>query len=63
MTTKLSAALIACGMGADMVIANAARQGVIQDIMSGKNVGTLFVANPEHYTSVIEYLRTKRYLD
>ena len=63
MRTKLSAALIACGMGADMVIANAARQGVIQDVMAGKEVGTLFVANPEHSTSVIEYVRTKRYLD
>ena len=63
MTTKLSAALIACGMGADMVIANAARRDVIQDVMAGKDVGTLFVANPEHYTSVIDYLRTKRYLD
>ena len=63
MTTKLSAALIACGMGADMVIANAARRDVIQDVIAGKDVGTLFVANPEHYTSVIDYLRTKRYLD
>ena len=63
MRTKLSAALIACGMDADMVIANAARQGVIQDVMAGKEVGTLFVANPEHSTSVIEYVRTKRYLD
>lgn len=63
MTTKLSAALIACGMGADMVIANAARRDVIQDVMAGRDVGTLFVANPEHYTSVIDYLRTKRYLD
>lgn len=63
MKTKLSAALIACGMGTDMVIANAARQDVIQDVMAGKNVGTLFVASPEHYTSVIDYVRTKRYLD
>ena len=63
MRTKLSAALIACGMGADMIIANAARQDVIQDVMTGKEVGTLFVANPEHSTSVIEYIRTKRYLD
>lgn len=63
MATKISAALIACGMGADMVIANASRRDVIQDVLAGKEVGTLFAANSEHYTSVIEYLRTRRYLD
>lgn len=63
MKTKLSAALIACGMGTDMVIANAARRDVIQDVIAGREIGTLFVANPEHFTSVIDYVRTKRYLD
>lgn len=62
MTTKLSAAVIACGMGADMVIANAATEGVIYKIMNGEEIGTLFLASPHHYNSVIDYLENKRYL-
>ncbi len=45
MATKLSAARIATGAGADMVIANGADFHVIHKIMEGRNYGTLFLAD------------------
>ena len=45
MATKLSAAKIATYSGADMMIANGADVSVIEDIASGKRIGTLFHAN------------------
>lgn len=44
MATKLSAAEIAMDSGCDMVITNGARMEDIYDIVSGKNVGTRFLA-------------------
>ena len=55
MATKLSAAKIATYSGADMMIANGEDVSVIEDIASGKRIGTLFHANKneafhlEHY--------------
>lgn len=45
MSAKLVAAKIATYSGADMVIANGADVDVINAIMNGENVGTLFMAN------------------
>ena len=45
MSAKLVAAKIATYSGADMVIANGADVDVINAIMNGDNVGTLFMAN------------------
>ena len=45
MATKLSAARIATGAGADMVIANGADFHVIHKIMQGRKYGTLFLAD------------------
>ncbi len=45
MTTKLQAAKIANNMGVDMVIANSADIKVIHRILSGQNIGTLFLAH------------------
>lgn len=44
MATKLSAAKIATSCGVSMVIANAARPSVLQDLLAGKPVGTHFPA-------------------
>ena len=44
MVTKLSAAKIATSCGVDMVLANGGNPEVILDIMSGREVGTLFAA-------------------
>ena len=55
MATKLSAAKIATYSGADMMIANGEDVSVIEDIVAGKRIGTLFHANKneafhlEHY--------------
>ena len=45
MVTKISAAKIATASGADMVIANGNDVHHIDDIIKGKEVGTLFTAN------------------
>jgi len=47
MSTKLIAAQIATASGADMIIANSEDIGVIHRIINGKEIGTLFSANPD----------------
>ena len=47
MATKVNAAKVATRAGADMVIANGDNIYAINDIMSGKKVGTLFLSR-EH---------------
>lgn len=49
MATKISAAKIATGAGAEMVIANGANIYTINDVMAGKKVGTLFVSEKSGY--------------
>ena len=44
MATKVNAAKIVTGAGADMVIANGDSIYTINDIMAGKKVGTLFLS-------------------
>lgn len=57
MSAKLTAAKIATYSGADMVIANAEDVNVINDIIQGKNVGTLFVANKNDDFDLIEEIK------
>ena len=47
MNTKLQAATIAGSMGVDMIIANSRDIKVIHRLLSGKKIGTLFLANPD----------------
>ncbi|MGL6202570.1 MAG: glutamate 5-kinase [Lachnospiraceae bacterium] len=49
MSTKIEAAKLATGAGADMVIANGNNIYVINDIIAGKKVGTLFLAKRSQY--------------
>jgi glutamate 5-kinase len=44
MATKISAAKIATSAGTHLVIANGNEPGIILDIISGKDVGSLFAA-------------------
>lgn len=44
MASKIEAAKIATASGASATIANAFREGVVADILSGKNVGTQFIS-------------------
>lgn len=56
MATKLEAARIATGAGADMVIANGADFHIIHRIMGGRPEGTLFLANPKEEFYLIDYI-------
>lgn len=49
MATKIEAARIATGAGADMVIANGDNIYTINDIMAGKKTGTLFLSRDSGY--------------
>lgn len=56
MATKIEAARIATGAGADMVIANGKDFRVIHRIMEGKQEGTLFLSNPKEEFYLIDYI-------
>lgn len=56
MSTKLIAARIATASGADMIIANSEDIGVLHRIMDGKQVGTLFKANPDESFDLPEFV-------
>lgn len=63
MSTKITAARIACGCGADMVIANGDDVTVVRDILAGKNIGTLFPAHRDESFRLKDYLHTNQYPD
>ena len=57
MSAKLVAAKIATFSGADMVIANGSDVDVINAIMNGENVGTLFMANKKDDFDLVEEVK------
>ncbi|WP_310605440.1 glutamate 5-kinase [Anaerosporobacter sp.] len=61
MATKLSAAKIATYSGADMVIANGEKVSIINSIMEGKTIGTLFKQQKNDEFDMIEYISTNQY--
>jgi glutamate 5-kinase len=61
MATKITAAKISTNSGADMVIANGDDVYIINDIMEGKNVGTVFRAHKNQDFVLLDYLRTRQY--
>lgn len=61
MTTKIAAARIANDSGADMVIANGKDVYIIEEILSGKPVGTLFTAHKNDNFVLLDYIKTKQY--
>ena len=56
MITKFHAAKIATASGADMVIANGKRISIINSILEGKNVGTLFVNHKDEEFDLLDYI-------
>lgn len=48
MYTKIQAAKIAVNAGVTMVIASGAIEGVVRNILSGENIGTIFPAKEQH---------------
>ncbi len=57
MNTKLAAARIATGCGADMVIANSADIRILHRIMDGRDLGTLFLADPKEGFDLTAFLQ------
>lgn len=47
MKTKLSAAKVANKSGVDMILANGEKPEILVDILEGKDIGTMFIANRE----------------
>lgn len=60
MATKIEAAKIATGSGADMVIANGDDVHIIEKIIDGENVGTLFTAHNNENFVLLDYLQKRR---
>lgn len=56
MSAKITAAKIATESGADMIIANGEDVNIIEEIISGKNIGTLFAANKKSNFDILDYL-------
>ncbi len=61
MSTKISAAKIATNAGADMVIANGEDVYIINKILEGKEVGTIFKAHKNENFELLDYLKSKQY--
>ena len=59
MAAKLAAARIATDSGADMVIANGNRIEGVQDIVEGKETGTLFLAHSNLNFDLMDYLNNE----
>lgn len=57
MSAKLAAATIATDAGADMIIANSKDVGVIEDIIEGKQVGTLFLAHKDNNFNITDFIK------
>lgn len=56
MSAKISAARIATDSGADMVIANGENVDIIDKIVNGENIGTLFLSHKNKDFSLTDYL-------
>ncbi len=61
MATKLSAAKIATNSGTDMLIANGEDVYIINEIMEGKPIGTLFKQHKSDDFNLLDYISTKQY--
>ncbi len=56
MNTKMVAAKIATGSGADMIIANSADIGILHRLLDGEDEGTLFVAHKDENFDLPEFV-------
>lgn len=56
MSAKLIAAKIATESGADMIIANGKDVSVIENIINGEDIGTLFTSNYNEGFKIVDYL-------
>lgn len=58
MVTKLKAGAIATSCGCDMVIASASDFANIHKVVTGEEIGTLFLANPQQEFDLLDYLKS-----
>ena len=63
MATKIAAAAIATDAGADMIIANGDHLSVLNKILSGVSVGTLFLAHKNQNFKLADYLENKSLIE
>ena len=56
MSAKIKAAKIATKSGIDMVISNAFDVSIVEDIVNGKDIGTLFIANKDDSYNILNEL-------
>ena len=63
MSTKISAARIATDSGADMAILDASNLDLINQLMDGEDVGTLFIAHNAKDFDTVDFIVHKGYLD
>jgi glutamate 5-kinase len=61
MATKLSAAKIANASGSDMVITSGDNIRNINNVIEGKESGTLFMAHKAEDFNIMDYIKTKQY--
>lgn len=57
MSAKLAAAQITTDSGADMIIANADNVAIIEQILAGNELGTLFIAHKNKNFSLLDYIQ------
>ena len=63
MATKIAAASIATDSGADMVILNGEKISILNHLMQGDDVGTIFLAHKVKNFDMKTYIIEKQYLD
>ncbi|MGN0436047.1 MAG: glutamate 5-kinase, partial [Wujia sp.] len=63
MATKIAAARIATDSGADMAILDAGDLNDIEELMDGKDVGTLFIAHDDSDFDTVDFIVNKGYRD
>ena len=63
MSTKVAAAKIATESGADMAIVDAEDLGLINKLIDGEDVGTLFLANKSNEFDTVKFIVNKGYLN
>lgn len=63
MAAKIAAANICNDSGADMLIASGARADILNKIMQGEQVGTIFMAHKRPDFHLISYLENRTYID
>lgn len=62
MATKIAAARISTDSGADMAIIDAAELNLINELIDGEDVGTLFVARDDDSFDTVDFIVNKGYL-